>query len=179
MANNGRHYFTNCFIAGRVDFIYGSGTAVFDHCEILSKNGGFITAANTPEDQPFGFVFLNCKLKGDPTPWPIPDGQPQFEKSDVKTYLGRPWRPYASVAFINCEMGGHIKPEGWHNWGKVSNEQTARYAEFKSSGPGANPEARVKWAKQLSDEDAKIYTLDNIFKRDETWQPDVPPAGSK
>jgi pectinesterase len=171
MANNGRHYFTNCFIAGRVDFIYGSGTAVFDHCEILSKNGGYITAANTPEDQPFGFVFLNCKLTGDPAPWVPPAGQTQLEKSDVMTYLGRPWRPHASVAFINCEMGSHIKPEGWDNWGKESNEKTARYSEYGSTGPGANPAARVKWAKLLTKEEAAAFTIQNVFGGVDGWDP--------
>lgn len=90
MSNHGRHYFTNWFIAGRVDFIYGSGTAVFDHCEIQSKHGGYITAASTPEAHPFGFVFMNCKLTGDPKPWNVPAGQTEFEKSDVKAYqIGR------------------------------------------------------------------------------------------
>ncbi len=171
MANNGRHYFTNCFIAGRVDFIYGSATAVFDHCEIQSKNGGYVTAASTPQDHPFGFVFLNCKLTGDPTPWKIPTGQTQFEKSEAKTYLGRPWRPAASAAFINCEMANHIKPPGWHNWGNITNETTARYSEYDSTGPGANPSARVKWAKQLTEDEAKVYTLGNIFKGTDGWQP--------
>ena len=69
MINNGRDYFTNCLVAGRVDFIYGSATAVFERCEIQSRNGGHVTAASTPKDQPFGFVFTNCKLTGDPQPW--------------------------------------------------------------------------------------------------------------
>jgi len=173
MVNNGRHYFTNCLIAGRVDFIYGSATAVFDHCEILSKNGGYVTAASTPVNHPFGLVFLNCNLTGDPTPWNVPAGQTQFEKSDVKTYLGRPWRSTANVNFINCEMGGHIKPVGWHNWGNVTNEQTARYVEYNSTGAGANPSARVKWARQLTADEAKPYTLENIFKTGDNWQPQV------
>jgi pectinesterase len=171
MANNGRHYFTNCHIEGRVDFIYGSSTAVFDRCEILSKNGGYITAANTPQDHPFGFVFLNCKLTGDPKPWNIPAGQTQFEKSDVKTYLGRPWRPYASVAFIHCEMAKHIRAEGWHNWGNVTNEITARYSEYGSTGPGANTTGRVKWGKQLTADEAKNYTIEKILTGKDGWTP--------
>lgn len=171
MVNNGRHYLTNCHIEGRVDFIYGSGTTVFDRCVIHSKNGGYITAASTPAEQPFGFVFLNCKLTGDPTPWQIPAGQKQFEPSEVSTYLGRPWRPSGAVAFIKCEMGGHIKPEGWHNWGKAANEATARYFEYRSTGPGANPEARVKWAHQLTDQQAQTYTVARIFQRADTWVP--------
>lgn len=173
MVNNGRFYFTNCFIAGRVDFIYGSATAVFDRCEIHSKNGGYITAANTPEKQPFGLVFLDCRLTGDPAPWKPAPGQKQFENSDVKAYLGRPWRPYACVAFVNCWIGDHIKPAGWHNWGKESNEQTARYSEFGSTGPGANPEARVRWAKQLTAEEAKAYTVRNILRGTDNWKPDA------
>src|SRR5262249_53750558 len=127
----------------------------------------------TPENRPFGFIFLDCKLKGDPTPWQGPAGQPQFEASDVKTYLGRPWRPFASVTYLNCDLGDHIKADGWDNWGKVENEKTARYAEYKSHGPGANPEKRQSWSKQLSDEEAKQFTLANIFKRSDEWTPEV------
>ncbi len=175
MVNNGRHYFTNCFIAGRVDFIYGSATAVFDRCEIQSKNGGYITAASTPKEKAFGLVFLNCKLTGDPKPWKPPVGQTQFEKSDVKAYFGRPWRSSASVAFLNCEVGAHIRAEGWHNWGKIENEQTARYAEYNSTGPGANAAARVKWAKQLSADEAKDYTVASILKGNDAWNPTSQP----
>ncbi len=116
LVNNGRYYFTNCYVEGRVDFIYGSATAVFDRCEIHSKNGGHVTAANTPKDKPFGFVFMNCNLTGDPQPWISPEGIPANTNSPPKADLGRPWRPYASVTYLNCEMGDHIKPEGWNIW---------------------------------------------------------------
>jgi len=169
MVNNGRQYFTNCLIAGRVDFIYGSGTAVFDHCEIHSKNGGYVTAASTPQDHPFGFVFLHCHLTGDSHSWAATNGQTQFEKSDVKTYLGRPWRPSASVAFLNCEMDAHIKPAGWHNWGNVTNETTARYVEYKNSGAGANFDGRVKWSRQLTNDEAKEFTIENILRGVDGW----------
>ncbi len=175
MVNDGRKYFTNCYIAGRVDFIYGSGTAVFDHCEIHSKNGGYVTAANTPQDHPFGLVFLNCKLTGDSTPWNATNGQVQFEKTGVKAYLGRPWRAYASVAFINCDMGAHIKPVGWHNWGNTNNELTARYAEYNNTGLGANSEKRVAWVKQLNADEAKELTIGKILGGADNWKPDIAP----
>ena len=60
MMNQGRQYFADCYIEGRVDFIYGSATGVFAKCEIKSKNGGHVTAASTPENQAFGFVFLSA-----------------------------------------------------------------------------------------------------------------------
>lgn len=174
----GRQYFTNSYIAGRVDFIYGSGTAVFDRCEVHSRNGGHVTAASTPQDRPFGFVFLNCKLTGDPQPWINADGIPVNTNSAPMADLGRPWRPYGSVAYINCWMGDHIKPEGWNNWRNPANEQTARYSEYKSIGPGANPEARFKWTKQLSDEESKAYTREQILAGPDNWRPLLAETGS-
>jgi len=162
--DNGRDYFTNCYIEGRVDFIYGDATAVFDRCEIHSKNGGHVTAANTPKDHPFGFVFLNCKLTGDANPWNTNSVTPMAD-------LGRPWRPYASVTYLNCEMGDHIKPEGWNNWRNPTNELTARYAEYKSTGPGANPDQRFKWTKQLTQEEAAKITLDSVLGGNDHWNP--------
>jgi pectinesterase len=173
LVNNGRYYFTNCYVEGRVDFIYGSATAIFDRCEIHSKNGGHVTAANTPKERPFGFVFMDCKLTGDPKPWISPAGTPVNTNSPPMADLGRPWRPYASVTYLNCEMGGHIKPEGWNNWRNPTNELTARYAEYNSTGPGANPEKRVKWAKQLTEEEAKAYTPEKILGGEDNWKPDL------
>jgi pectinesterase len=169
MVNNGRHYFADCYIEGRVDFIYGSATAVFDRCEIHSKNGGHVTAASTPADHPFGFVFLHCRLTGDPKPWDRNKPVTKPPQAD----LGRPWRPCAHVAYVECELGDHIKPQGWDNWGKPENEKTARYAEYRSTGPGANPAARVPWSRQLSDAEAASYTAANILGGRDRWQPDV------
>ena len=70
-------------------------------------------------------------------------------------------------------MGDHIKPEGWNNWGNVTNETTARYAEYNSTGPGANPEERVKWAKQLTGDEAKDFTIEKIIGGADAWKPDL------
>jgi len=147
---------------------------VFDRCEIHSKSGGFVTAASTPQDHPYGFVFLNCRLTGEPTswsnPWPDPDS-PSGRAGTPKAFLGRPWRPYASVTFLNCEMGDHIQPEGWNNWGKSENETTARYAEYNSTGPGANPESRVAWSRQLTQEEADKITVEAVLAGPDGWNP--------
>ncbi|WP_428940200.1 pectinesterase family protein [Fontivita pretiosa] len=155
LVHSKRHYFRDCYIEGRVDFIYGAATVVFENCQIHSKDGGYITAASTPQDQPFGMVFLNCTLTG--------EGE--------AAYLGRPWRPWAAVAFIRCHLGGHIRPEGWHNWGKPENEKTARYVEYANSGPGADSSRRVPWSRQLSHEEAARYTLQNILGGTDGWDP--------
>ena len=171
LANNGRDYFINCYIEGRVDFIYGSAAVVFNRCEIHSKNGGHVTAANTPKDKPFGFVFMNCKLTGDPQPWVSPAGIPANTNSAPKADLGRPWRPYASVTYLNCDIGSHITPAGWNNWRNPTNELTARFAEYNSTGPGANPDQRVKWAKQLGKDEAEKITVETVLSGSDQWYP--------
>lgn len=175
MVNNGRQYFRECYIEGRVDFIYGSGTAVFDRCEIKSKNGGYVTASSSPEDHPYGLVFLDCKLTADPTPWNPASTNPATtepaHKPGKMAYLGRPWKPFASVTFVRCEMGDHIQSEGWSNWGKPEREKTARYAEFGSTGPGGEMSKRVAWAKQLTKEQANEITIEKVLGGKDNWSP--------
>ncbi|WP_343590911.1 pectinesterase family protein [Flavobacterium sp.] len=151
-----RQYYKNCYIEGTTDFIFGGSTVVFDQCEIFAKKGGsYITAANTPESNLYGFVFLNCKLTTNSKP--------------NSYFLGRPWRNYARTVFIKCEMDSHIKPQGWHNWGKPEAEKTAFYAEYQSSGIGGNAESRANWSHQLSAEQfKKEYSVKAIFK---DWKP--------
>ena len=154
-----RLYFVDCYIEGTTDFIFGPSTALFENCEISSKTNSYVTAASTPEDIAVGYVFKNCKLTANP--------------GVDKVYLGRPWRPYAATVFINCEMGKHIRPEGWHNWGKEENEKTARYAEYNSTGEGAAAAGRVKWAKQLTKKEAAQYDdLNYIYRMCSDWKPE-------
>jgi pectinesterase len=145
-----RQYFRDCYIEGTTDFIFGASTAVFDHCVIRSKKNSFVTAASTPAGQAYGFVFLRCALTADTT-------------LAKKVYLGRPWRPHARVVYVRCQLGRHIAPAGWDNWKNPANEKTAYYAEYRSAGPGANPAARVPWARQLTAQEAKRYTLQEIL----------------
>lgn len=174
MINGGRDYFQDCYIAGRVDFIYGSATAWFENCEIHSRNGGHVTAASTPQDHPFGFVFDHCKLTGDEIPWDPATTNPATTQKARKTPgadLGRPWRPYASVTYLNCEMGDHIRPYGWNNWRNPANEKTARYSEYNTTGPGANPDKRLPWTRQLTKEEADKITLQAVLGGNDQWDP--------
>lgn len=154
---NSRQYFDHCFIEGTTDFVFGAATAVFRSCTIKSKKNSYVTAASTVASHQYGFVFLNCRLIAD--------------SNTTKVYLGRPWRLYAATAFINCELGAHILPEGWHNWNKPEAEKTARYAEFRSHGPGANPGARVPWSRQLTEVEAKNMTVENVLRGNDSWDP--------
>jgi len=153
----GSHYYENCLIEGDVDFIFGSATAVFKGCTIISLNrgepengvNGYITAASTPESIKYGYVFINCRLLGKCKPSTV--------------YLGRPWRNFAKTVFINCYMDEHIKSEGWHNWNKPESESTVFYAEYNSFGPGGKMDNRVPWAKILTEEEAAEYTVGKIL----------------
>ncbi|MFD2285498.1 pectin esterase [Pedobacter petrophilus] len=158
---NSRQYYFKCFIQGTTDFIFGQATAVFQECEIKSLSDSYVTAAATSKNQKFGFVFLNCKLIAD--------------SSVGKVYLGRPWRPFAKTVFLNCELGKHIVEAGWNPWkgDKMfpDKEKTTYYAEYKSRGEGTSPKTRINWSKQLSDKEAKEYTLKNIFNSGDHWNP--------
>lgn len=154
---NSRQYYSGCFIQGTTDFIFGEATAVFDRCTIKSLSNSYITAASTTPHQQFGYVFLDCKLIADSTA--------------QKVFLGRPWRPNARVAYIRTEMGAHIVPAGWDNWRNPDNEKTACFAEYKSTGPGANPTGRVAWSHQLTQAEVRLYTIQNILAGKDGWIP--------
>lgn len=158
-----RHYFEACYIEGDVDFIFGGSIAYFYGCEIFSKNrnesiNGYITAASTPDNQSYGYIFEHCKLTSDAV---------------AKTvYLGRPWRNFAKVAFIKCELGEHITLEGWDNWGKKDSEKTTEFVEYENIGKGSNKTDRVSWSKQPTDIEVKKYDRNIIFLVDnENWMP--------
>ncbi|QMW01395.1 pectinesterase family protein [Spirosoma foliorum] len=156
-AEGSRQYYENCYIEGTTDFIFGKSIAVFQSCTIKNLSDSFITAAATPEYQRYGFVFFDCKLIADP--------------AAQKVYLGRPWRLYAKTIFIRIDMGDHILPVGWDNWGNADNEKTVLYAEYGSTGPGGNSSKRAGWSKQLSTKEANQYTLTTIFSAQSAWNP--------
>jgi pectinesterase len=144
-----RQYFSQCYFEGTTDFIFGDATVLFEDCEIRSLANSYITAASTPAWKDFGFVFLDCRLTaGDAV---------------KKVFLGRPWRDYARVAFLNCYMANHIHPKGWANWEDTDRDQTAEFSEYGNTGPGSNQSSRVGWMHQLTDEQAQQYKIETIL----------------
>ncbi|MDU1903140.1 MAG: pectinesterase family protein [Dysgonomonas sp.] len=152
---NSRQYYENCYIEGSVDFIFGWATAVFNNCTIHSLLDGYVTAPSTDKGKAYGYIFYDCTLTA-------------AEGVD-KVYLSRPWRPYGQAVFIRCDMGKHITPEGWNNWGKKENEKTAYYAEYQSRGEGANPSARAAFSHQLKNLDR--YDIYKVLEGDDGWNP--------
>jgi pectinesterase len=150
-----RAYFADCYVEGRIDFIFGGGTAVFEKCHLHATDGGCVTASGTEPDKPFGLVFLKCKVTC----------------AEDKTFLGSPWKNGAATAFIECELGENLRPEGWKKWAATDHHLTARFVEYRNTGPGANTSKRPAWTRQLSDAEAKNYTVENILGGEEGWDP--------
>ncbi len=160
--NGGTQYFYQCYIEGDVDFIFGGARAVFEECTIYSynrgsdTNNGYVTAASTMITEPYGYLILNSRLESDAAAGTV--------------HLGRPWHPsgnpdaIASVVYMNTYLGAHINPEGWTDMSGFS-AKDARFFEYKNFGPGAvvNESRR-----QLTDEEAKQYTIENVLKG---WNP--------
>ncbi len=150
-----RQYYEDCYIEGTVDFIFGWSTAVFNRCVIHSKGNGYVTAPSTDQGRAYGYVFYDCRLTAD-------DGV-------NNVCLARPWRPYAKSVYIRCELGKHIIPEGWNNWGKKDAEKNSFFAEYQSKGAGANNAARAAYSHQLKD--LKDYDMEKILAGDDDWNP--------
>lgn len=153
-----RLLFRDCYIEGTTDFIFGPSTAWFENCEIRSRADSYITAASTPQDRPYGYIFSHCRLTAD--------------ANVTKVYLGRPWRDYGYTLFINCEMGRHIRPEGWHHWQK-ERQKTARYMEYGNSGEGAATDRRATWTRQLTKKEAAKITMEEVFSINDKWTPEI------
>ena len=151
-----RLLFRDCYIEGTTDFIFGPSTAWFEHCTIYCKINSYITAASTPQDAAYGYVFNNCTVTAAP--------------SADKIYLGRPWRDYGYTLFMNCDLPKQIRPEGWHHWQK-EREQTARYLEYNNRGEGAKTDARVAWSRQLTKKEAQQVTQERVFSQKSEWMP--------
>lgn len=129
-----RQYFSGCYIEGHVDFIFGNAKAYFRGCQIhaLAHQNVWYTAqsrASAQEDS--GYVFDHCRLTAEP--------------AAKNVSLGRPWRDYARVVFLNTRMDAQVMPEGWREWypGTSNRLPTTDYAEYRSSGHGAHPKHRV------------------------------------
>ena len=156
-AKNGRQYYKDSYIEGHVDFIFGQAAAVFENCRIHSKADGYIAAPmRFAADEPSGFVFLNSTLTS--------------ENTAKGVFLGRPWRDFGRTVFINTKMDAEIRPEGWHHW-EPHRERTAYLAEYGSTGRGANPNARVAWARKLADADVKQFTVEHFLGGRDGWDP--------
>ena len=147
--------YEDCYIAGEIDFIFGSATAYFKNCTLFALNrnqeiNAYYTAPSTYEGQAFGYVFDNCTFTGNCPPKSVA--------------LSRPWRIHAKVVLLNCEYSDQIIDEGFTDWNKPESHETVYYAEYNGHGDGYKPEKRAAYVHQLDEAQAARYTLENVMK---------------
>ncbi|HYW48920.1 MAG TPA: pectinesterase family protein [Bryobacteraceae bacterium] len=157
-----RQYFADCYIEGNVDFIFGDGKTVFENCEIHSnrQSGGYIIAQSKHyPDQDSAYVFDHCRLTAAP--------------GVEHVWLGRPWRPLATVIFLNTEMDASVEPAGWREWhpGETHSLDTAYYAEYNSAGDGAHPSERDPHTHKLTAAEAARYDPQHFLAGSDGWNP--------
>lgn len=151
-AKSGRQYYLNADIEGVTDYVFGDATAFFDQCQLHNLSGWSITAqSRSSASETTGYVFNQCTITGTPS---------------NSTILGRPWRAYARVVYLSCSMDASIEPAGWNDWGNSANQSTAYFAEYNSTGAGANPSARVSWSHQLTSSQAAQFSVNNFLNQD-------------
>lgn len=165
----GRQYFRRCRIEGDVDFIFGGACAYFEGCEIRSLNrnmdvNGYVTAASTPEGEPYGFVFHGCSFTA------AQDVAPD------SVYLGRPWREWAQTVLIDCWLGQHIKREGWWDWAKPAAHERAHYAGASLHGPANDAENWAPWAHELDATATTRYAREQVLSGADGWDPEGGPG---
>ncbi|XP_049343486.1 pectinesterase 4-like [Solanum verrucosum] len=158
---NHRQFYRNCVISGTIDFIFGRGSAVIQNSLIIARRPldsqfNTITADGKEiANKPGGLVFQNCRI--------VPERELFADRFKLATYLGRPWKPYATTVFMESELGDFIRPEGWMIWQGQSFERTCNYYEFANRGPGANINNRNKSFKNfrlINPVEAVQYTVD-------------------
>jgi pectinesterase len=172
--NAGRSWFYRCEVAGSVDFIFGAGQAVFEECDITSRdrgsrtNNGYVTAPSTSLRDPVGFLFLRCRLLKE---------RPTMAPASVS--LGRPWHPFGdpdavgSSVFVDTWMDDHIAAKGWERMSSTDSTgarvwwepESARFFERGTRGPGALASATRR---QLADAELPRYTRASVLRG---WQP--------
>lgn len=181
-ADYGRQYYLDCFITGGVDYIFGNAAAVFDKSELNSNGPGFATAqSRTSADQPTGYIILSSRVTSsfdqddDPMDAATP-GAKSAAAAKRMIGMGRPWRAYARTVYIHTSLPANLNPAGWNNWGKKENESTAWYAEYGSTGPGADVSGRVPWAHALKPDEVKQFLPANFLRGSDSWNPEAAAA---
>ncbi|KAF2588936.1 hypothetical protein F2Q70_00041473 [Brassica cretica] len=157
--DDGNHYFKNCYIEGATDFICGNASSLYERCHLHSlspKNGSITAQKRTSATEKSGYIFLGCKLTG-----------------SGLTFLGRPWGAYSRVVFAYSFFSNVVAPQGWNEWREPNIKDTVYYGEYKCYGPGADRTQRVKWSKQLSDDEATVF-LSKDFIGGKDWLRPVP-----
>ncbi|KNA17074.1 hypothetical protein SOVF_081810 [Spinacia oleracea] len=138
-----RQFYRECDIYGTVDFIFGNAAVVFQNCTMwarkpMAQQKVTITAQNRKDpNQNTGMSMHACQARA--------TADLEGAKSSYPTYLGRPWKIFSRVVYMECYLGDHIDPRGWLEWNATSPLDKLYYGEYGNVGPRADTSQRVKW----------------------------------
>lgn len=139
--------FTNCYIEGTIDFVFGCGKSYFDNCQFHSiGKGGFVFAPSTYQSDFYGFTVCNSTFTS--------------TESTPSTYIARPWRDYGKVVLINCTYGKHILDSGFDKWNDTNRDKTCRFYEYNCSYLDKHLYTRCAFSKVLKESELSLYTLE-------------------
>ncbi|BFZ64132.1 hypothetical protein YB2330_005271 [Saitoella coloradoensis] len=162
LANVGTMVFSNCYIEGSVDFIWGYAKTFFHNCYIASNTAGSCITANAYYSTiPGGFVIDSSYVTYTSS----------YGSTFGTTYLGRPWSAKATVAYTNSYLDKHIATAGWQIWSTLKPQTDGTtFAEYSNVGPGAwDSSSRVSFATNITDATAAAaYSLSG-FMGDVSW----------
>ncbi|CAN4084882.1 unnamed protein product [Withania somnifera] len=164
-----RQFYRGCYITGTVDIISGNAAAVFQNCQFylrkpMDKQKNIITAqGRLHKHQTTGTVLQNCDI--------FPDSELEPEKSNFKSYLGRPMKEYSRTIVMETDITDVIDPEGWEATSGNYALSTLYFAEYNNRGPRSGTGSRVKWAGyqgSINKDAALNYTVES-FLQGQTW----------
>ncbi|KAH7084586.1 pectin lyase fold/virulence factor [Paraphoma chrysanthemicola] len=154
LANKGTQVFSNCYIEGSVDFVWGFSTAYFYQCMLVSNTPGSTIAAQSraTADTVGGYVFDSCMVTYSAS----------YGSTYGSSFLGRPYSQFSIAVFMNSYIDKHIKDAGWSVW-STSNPQTSgvMFGEYNNIGPGSWQAStqRASFATSLTPAQASKYEL--------------------
>ncbi|CAN6468668.1 unnamed protein product [Victoria cruziana] len=167
-AHSLRQFYRDCDVYGTVDFIFGNAAAVFQGCNLYARlpKGNTITVTaqgRSDPNQNTGSSFINCNVQASPE---------LSRKSNVRTFLGRPWRQYSRAVFMQSNLGSLIDPAGWSPWSGSFALKTLYYGEYNNRGPGSSTGRRVNWPgfHVMTANEAQRFTVDS-FLQGGAWLP--------
>ncbi|KAI4345388.1 hypothetical protein L6164_012516 [Bauhinia variegata] len=135
-----RQFYRDCTITGTIDFIFGEAEGVLQNCKlIVRKPSPKLIDSRKDVNSKSALVFQSCHFTAEPA------YLASSKELNVRSYLGRPWRPYAKTVFVDSEIDAIFDPEGFLAWNGANNHQTGFYFEYNNKGPGADTSKRVAW----------------------------------
>ncbi|KAL5200514.1 hypothetical protein ABZP36_021717 [Zizania latifolia] len=168
-AHSFRQFYRECVVSGTVDLVFGDAAAVLQGCALVARDplpgqSNVLTAqARGDPNEDTGFSVHNCTVSASP--------ELLASAVSTRTFLGRPWRPYARAVVIDSYLGPLVDRAGWDEWpgAEAGRSSTVYFGEYGNTGPGAATDGRVGWAgfHEMGYDEAAQFSVDSFIAGDD------------